>query len=226
MRPITSAVAPAALLGRADEAAAVRPDDTDEAALPDEAGRLLAPAADDMEDIEAIEVMDAEEAEAAPEDEAPSAELALAARLERGGSEMELVAEPRLTDTEPEVTTTAPQRACWSWTEVCCSAAVQLLPCQYIPVPAQCHPFIAEGSFRRNLRSMGWKILRWIIGHTPEDTLQRHSGSWRWCIHKRRQCYMSVWKTRQHHDSSCTFLAVPIFEHVDLRARNVRLLTS
>lgn len=118
---------------------------------------MLAPAAGDMEDIEAIEVMDAEEADAAPEDEAPSAELALAARLERGGSEMELVAEPRLTDTEPEVTTTAPQRACWSWTEVCCSAAVQLLACQYI-LTGTVSPFHCGRVLSPRSLPMGWQI--------------------------------------------------------------------
>lgn len=66
-------------------------------------------------------VMDTPDAE-----DAPPADETLAARLERGGSEMEEVAEPRVTDTEPDVTTWLPHRADWSWTEVCCSAAVQL----------------------------------------------------------------------------------------------------
>lgn len=114
--------------------AAVNPDETDaltppEVVEPDiEAPEALLPLAEpeaeaaEADDAEAL-VMDMPEAEA---DDVPPAAETLAARLERGGREMEEVAEPRLTETEPDVTTWLPHRADWSWTEVCCSAAVQL----------------------------------------------------------------------------------------------------
>lgn len=88
------------------------------ATLPDEADPLMLLAA-----AERDETTDEMEAEA----EAP-VELAMAAEPVAipEGSWVLPVAEERRTETEPEADWT-PQRAAWSWTDCCCSAAVQLL---------------------------------------------------------------------------------------------------
>jgi hypothetical protein len=127
LKPINSLLSPAAPLVRAAEVAAVE-------VLPPEA--VIEPdmdleAMDDIEAMDAMDDMDMDMADVmlaeAPDAEAPRTELALASKLDKGGREMDEVALPRSTETDPEVTTWLPHRADWSWSEVCCSALVQLL---------------------------------------------------------------------------------------------------
>ena len=124
LTPIIFTFSPAAPL----DVAAVMPDDTDALMPPDELDAAPPPLLLGGEvDAEVGTEADEETDEEAPEAEAEMADEALASRLDRGGSEMELVAEPRLTETEPEVTAWFPHRADWSCSDVCCSSAVQLL---------------------------------------------------------------------------------------------------